>query len=225
MSYISIILLVIAVLNLYLAGFVFFRNRHSPSNFYYSLMLLCGTVWILGLFGYSLTFNAFHPFARLALINILYIGTLLASFYYFIFTCHFPYPTFKLPKWLRAFLYALVFGLAALLSLKPDFLIDLSILETNMEMTHIMNYLVFSLVFGAFVIAGFVVLLKKYFKAEGVSKRQIGYVLWGTALTYVLASITNLLPSFWNSYSTYWLGPVFTLINVSFIALLIFRNK
>ncbi len=223
MSYQSVILLVIAVLNLYLAGFVFFRNRHSSVNFYYSLMVLCGTAWILGLFGYSMSLN--NPINRLLTINILYIATLITSFYYFIFTCHFPYPTFKLPKWLTVILYAVTFCFALILSLKPDFLINLSILETNVEITHIFNYLLFSLLFGGFVIAGFIILLKKYFKAEGVIKRQIGYVLWGTALTYIFASITNLLPSFWNSYSTYWLGPVFTLINVFAVALLVFRNK
>lgn len=210
-------------MNLYLAGFVFFRNRLSAVNFYYSLMVLCGTFWIMGLLGYSLSLD--NPVNRLAFVNILYIATLLTGFYFFIFTCHFPYPTFRLPKWLTAVLYAIVFGFSFLLSVKPDFLLNFSLLDTNVEVTQMLNYLIFSIFFGAFVLAGFIVLFKKYKRSEGIHKRQIVYVLWGTALTYILATITNLLPSFWNSYQTYWLGPVFTLFNAFAIAYLIFRKN
>jgi len=95
-------------------------------------------------------------------------------------------------------------------------------MERNMEVTQMANYSIFSAVFGLLVLLSFVQLIVKYRKAEGYNKRLIKYVIWGTALTFVLATITNLIPSFWNTFGTYWMGPLFSLINFSVIAYLVF---
>lgn len=224
MSYQSIILLIIAAINLCLAIAVYLRNRQNPANFYYSMMVFVGTLWILGLFGYSL--NQYNPEFRLFFYQMLYVCTLITSFYYFIFTYNFPYKTFKLNKFFINSLYIIVLAYSYVLSVDSNYLISSSIFITNKENINFSNYLTFSLVFSCFIIAGFIILWLKYLKAEGVIKKQIKYILLATVATYVLASATNLFTGFWdNNYYIYIWGPIFSLINVSVIAWVLFSKK
>ncbi len=233
MSYQSIILLIIATINLCLAVAVYLRNRQSPANFYYSMMVFVGSLWILGLFGYSMTFD--NPTLRLFFTQLTYIFTLITGLYYFVFTYHFPYKTFTIPKIFFIFLYIFISLYALILSLDPGYLLDLSILYTNLESLNLINYLTFSLIFSIIIISGFIILFRKLNRAEGVIRRQIKYVLIATFLTYLLASITNLATGFFyqaeaNGFlnsawsDIYWLGPVFSLINVTVIGWILFKK-
>jgi|GEM_PF-6369299 len=233
MSYQSIILSIIGILNLILAIIVYLRNRKNLANFYYSMMVFSGSLWIFGLLGYSL--SAASPYTRLLFLQLIYIFTLLTSFYYFIFTYHFPYKIFKLPKYLFIILYIFILLYSLTLAFKPGYLIDLSILNTNKEIINIGNYFIFSIIFLSFIISGIIILINKYKSTEGVIKKNIKYVLVATFLTYFLASITNLLSGFFYIAestifmqsiwaSLYWLGPVFSLINFIVIAWVLFKK-
>jgi len=222
MSYQSVILLIIGILNLGLAIIVYWRNRKNLANFYYSMMVFTGSLWVFGNFAYSLFLD--QPDIRLAVISIIYICTLVTSFYYFIFTYNFPYKTFKLPRPFLTSLYIFVFLYALVLGFDSNYLIDLSILNTNEIIINLGNYWTFSVIFSLFIISGFIILFKKYFLVEGVYKSQIKYVLWATILTYTLASLTNLITGFWNNFDFHWLGPVFSLINFLVIGWVLFRK-
>jgi hypothetical protein len=224
MSYQSIILLATTVINLVLAIWIYKRNTEAPLNFYFSLMVLFGSFWNLGLFGYSLVLN--NPVARLFLIQFIYICTLITSLYYFIFCYHFPYRTFVFSKKFLIGTYSFVFLYSLFLSLNPNSIVDsFSILNSNIEVINLKSYFIFAVIFFTFVISGLTILIKKYLKAEGVFRKQLRYVIFGTALTYFLASATNLLPYFWDSVGYYWLGPVFSLINAGAIAFLVFFSN
>ena len=220
----SIILLIMAILNLILFSIVLKKNSSNQINLYYSLMLLTGSFWILGLFGYSLSTEI--PILRLLFIKLIYSFTLIAGFYYFVFCHYFPFRLFKPSKYITALAYIFVFGYSLFIALNNNYIVSFKeIMEGNAEVTQMVNYSIFSVVFGLLVLLSFVQLIVKYRKAEGYNKRLIKYVMWGMGLTFVLASITNLIPSFWNAYSTYWLGPLFSLINFSVIAYLIFYKS
>jgi len=217
----NLILVIIAVLNFLLAVAIFYKNRKSFVNLYFSLMVFVGSLWIFSLFGYSLASD--NPVLRLLFLKLIYTFTLIIGFYYFIFCYHFPYKLFKFPKLLSVLIYIFVLFYSLVLVINNNYLFSLEkLLIENLEATYIGNYLTFSIIFVLFIILGFIQLLIKFFKSESITKKLIGYVMVGTFATFILASITNLLPLLWDSFEIFWLGPVFSLINFSMIAYLIF---
>lgn len=223
MSYQSIIFLLVASLNLFLGIFIYFRNTKSPINFYFLLMVLCAAFWNFCLLGYSFNFDS--QYLRTILIQIIYICVLLVSFYYFIFCYHFPYRSFNMPKGIFPALYVFVLLYSLLISLKWDYLFSYIPENSTNDIINFPNYLVFSIIFGLFFLFGFIMLFKKYLYIDGIYKKQLKYVLWGTGLSFILASAFNLFPNQNNSWSLYWVGPIFTLINAGTIASLIFFSN
>jgi hypothetical protein len=130
-----------------------------------------------------------------------------------------------MPKGIFPALYVFVLLYSLLISLKWDYLFSYIPENSTNDIINFPNYLVFSIIFGLFFLFGFIMLFKKYLYIDGIYKKQLKYVLWGTGLSFILASAFNLFPNQNNSWSLYWVGPIFTLINAGTIASLIFFSN
>lgn len=86
-------------------------------------------------------------------------------------------------------------------------------------------YLVFSFYISVYFLSGYLILFKQLSMAkEPEEKLQIKYVLFGAILASVLALATDLVFPYLGIFDLTWLGPVFTLILIAFIAIAIFRH-
>ena len=74
--------------------------------------------------------------------------------------------------------------------------------------------LIFVVHFVAYMTVSFYILFKKYRQLSGIPKMQIAYVIYGTAVTSILASITNLFSPLSGDFSYFFVGPIFTLVMV-----------
>ncbi|MAZ40949.1 hypothetical protein CL654_02435 [bacterium] len=77
----------------------------------------------------------------------------------------------------------------------------------------------------AYFFGGLVWLTKKYFTASGNVKNQLKFIVTGTGISIVLGLLTNLVLPAFGVQGNDWMGPVGTLIFVSFIAYAIIRHK
>ncbi len=216
----SLILLIVALLNLSLGGFVYFKNKRDKINIYYGLTALTTAGWAFGLALFYLTKNPIDLIAyRFVYIFAALIGT---SFLAFSFV--FPYSKIKI-KAIYKFLFIVFTCFVIITSIWPGALIqsvELRPLEKWINYNEFLLY-IYTFYFTLCMIGAFGNFILKYKNADSEQKAQIKYVFAGTLAAAIWGTTFNLFLPLLKYYRLMWLGPYFTIVMVGLIAYAILK--
>jgi len=93
------------------------------------------------------------------------------------------------------------------------------------EVTYGIGNSIFAVYFLLFVMAGFIILYKKYKISENISKTQLLYMFFGMAVATAIGTITNLVLPLMGTSKLNYIGPSATVIFVSLTAYAITRYR
>jgi PAS domain S-box-containing protein len=211
------------VINLFLAGLVYFRDPRKPPNQAFAVFALTVVSWAfcVELVYTDTTHPSLIPWGRLAFAAASLVGSS------FVLFCQ-AFPELKrlsLSKgsWSLIVLGALMTGL----SLTPLVLRDVDILGTGRIQPH---YGPLYPVFGVFMLAAFGhgiwTLIRKWWTARGRSKLQLQYLSLGFCIALCGGSTTNLIiPALTGSSRLGVYGPYFSAFFVGLTAHAIIRHR
>jgi len=220
MDFKNIFLIIIAIANLILGLFSYFRNRKSKINLTWGVS--CSTVvfWTIAMVLYRSTDQESSIFWC----KILYISATLIPSTLLFFTILFPSEDFSFSK-LQKFLIFFPNFIIILLISWPGFIIKDVIWRFGQEKEIIWGpgYPLYAL----YIIGYFSYLLfnlfKKYQRSSGLLKMQLKYMFVGILCSILFGTIFNLfLPSFGN-FRFNWLGQITTIFYIGFITAAITR--
>lgn len=220
-----IVTFIITLLNIFLGVFIFYKNKKSKINRYYSLLCLSTALWAFFCSFLYLTTNV--QFIQIYILPAIYFFGALPPLFYLMFAYHFPYiksrysPVVLGLSWLITSLIAIL-SLLGIMKMEEATLVNGQIVENVI----FYNYLIFSVYFYLYIIWGFILLWQKYQVVSGINKLQLNYILLGTAITFLIISVFAIVLPLINYFGLVNLSPLFTLINFFVIAYLIFiKNR
>ncbi len=222
MSFPYFLLIVITVLNLALAIFVYSKNRRSSINLSFGLIALSVSAWALT----NGVFQATEDLGIAFIIAILsYIAAVMIAASFFWFSLVFPEETSGSVNLKKR---ALIVSLPAMIGLilVPDFVTE-AVTFTGYGKSIVTGpglYL-FALYVIALFAMSFISLIKKYRTSTGRYKAQLKYVFAGTFLSVIGGVFFNLILPLFGNYRFVWLGPNFSIIMVAFIGYAIVKLR
>lgn len=209
------IAIVAFLVSLFTALIVFQKNKHSGTNVYLGLLIFF--IGIYPVFNYlAVTSSSSEQallWAKMILLVSIPQGPLL-----FFFAKTFPSKTFVFNKKLQIFITCWVL-LNCILAISG--MIFASVSVNNGVVSIIPGPLVplFGMLHVGTIIAGLVVLAKKYRASKGIARRQLAYVYFGILISFALTFlITFVLPLFLNNTFLLALSPIFLTLAVLSVA-------
>jgi DNA-binding NtrC family response regulator len=216
MDIINISLIIIAIINLAFATFIYLRGKQREVSVLYSINILTIIGWILGMIAY----RAAPQSTSLFWCIVLYISPTPIASTFLYFTYIFPYheETFSLLKKRLIFLGN---AIIILLVLTPNFIIQDVIIRPGQEkaITFGPGYTIYAIYILGYFLYGFWKLLKKIFNSYGTQKYQIIYLLIGYSAGANISFITNLIMPWFGRFELNWVGqtlPTFMVCSVSY---------
>jgi hypothetical protein len=215
----NLILIIVAILNVFLGILIIAKDNKNLGNIYFSIMCFSGGLWtiFMGLLRIITDINILESY----ILKLTWEFSILPPLFYLLFSLNFPY---KYKNQLKlAWLYLIPITLI-ILNLLNIFRVESIYFENNrlVEKTIFNNYLMYAVYFFGYILAGFFILAKKYFSETGINKIRIKYILWPTLITFIIVTLFSITLPLVNKYFYDWFSPIFTLINISIIGYLIF---
>jgi hypothetical protein len=215
----NLILIIVAIFNLFLGLLIISKDHKNYSHVYFGLMCVFGGLWtmFMGLLNSITDIRILETY----ILKFTWICSIFPPLFYILFSLNFPYNIknqFKL-LWLY-----LIPGLLIFLSLLNSFQVETIYFENNrlVEKTIFDNYLIYAVYFFGYLLVGFFLLSKKYFSESGINKIRIKYILASTFITFLVVTLFSIILPLVNKYFYDWFSPIFTLINFIIIGYLIF---
>lgn len=221
MDIINAILTIVFSVNFVLATLIFINRKNSNGSIYFSLAAYCTTVWVLSMFFFRKVDNLDTIIIPT---KLLYVSGILISTFFLRFSYAFlsknTYRLFFVPITIPT---ALLVILIIFSSLIVDSVTYVASGEKNVF-------------FGtAYPIYGFVMLLYflwsyfnfyKTYKTENTeNKYRLSLIVAGTGLSVFSGLVFDIIFPYFGNFDLYWLGPVLTIIFVSFTAYAILKHK
>lgn len=217
------LLYLISVPNILLGAFILLRNIRDHINVYFASFAFTVGGWAAGLANYIFTLDT--QVAQ-GWAQFYYISAALIAYSFFGFSLSFS------GKWTHFKKSHLWFGLPSLLmvlaiAFLPEFLInDVVTREWGKEvLLDKTGYLLYTIYFSAYVIAGFIVMFRAYMGAQGLRRLYFKYVSLGLVPAFTMGMVFNLFLPFLGNYQHIWAGPLFTLIYVMFVSFAIVKHR
>lgn len=223
MGIINLLILISSILTIVLGFLVLFKGYKNPSNFWYFLMCFFGGSWgvmkviqflVIDVYWHDLLISRF----------VMFFGAL-APLAYFMLAYYFVYKI-KLSKFrlYTIFFVAIIVSLLNLAGILKH--ADVSIINNNLHRDIIFgDFLIFSAYYFIYVVIGFIILLKKYFILDGVSKLQVKFLIIGTISSFFTTGVVSVILLLFNNFSYDWLGAIFLLIHFFIIGYLLFIRQ
>lgn len=217
----NIFILIVGLINVLLGLYVYMRNRQNPSNFWFFMMCLFGGGWGF-IKAFQLAIMNIY-WQELFIVKMIYIFGVIAPFAYLMLAYNFPY---RVKVYTKKFLYLIyavptvIVALTVLGFLKKhnSFIINGELIRQ----VNVFDFSVFGIYFFLYVFAAFVILLKKYRKAEGIHRIQIKYMLLAAMGTFITTGFLSVILPWFNIFTYDWLGALFLLIHFIFIGYFLF---
>lgn len=221
-TYITTLYIIIILCNLALALLVFYKNKKSYLNIFFSLFTLNLSAWIFTI--YLLYTNNSY----LLLIGRLnFVFAELIAFFIFWFSFYFPIKIFVINPTIKYSL-SLLTVLLVIVTLFTD-LIDKEEVYNNVDgliTVHGNYYIVFALYFVLLVIISTIIVVLKYKKMNKVHKLHIKYYIIGSLIYIYFGIFSNIiLTTFTNSSNSSKIGPIFSIVFVISTSYAILKHK
>jgi hypothetical protein len=196
------LLLVTGILNIFLGGYVLYRNPRRLLNLSLSLFALGASGWILSLW-FTIYFFPILPVSKITFISPIFIIAFLALFAYELE-----------PKVLRRDPYVPILILLIPSVFFALILLDKVVTSVGVKNNHIVNtygeaYPLYGLTMLVYIFGSLIFLLYKYYRSQGIDRLRLKYVLLGLAFMLIPSVTSNLiLPLFFKTQSFNTIGPV-----------------
>lgn len=217
-SYIVLVLSFVAILDFILGILILLQDFRSKINALFSCICFFAALWCLGIIGfYSMKLQGD---ASSFWIISTHASASFVALMFFYFTISFPRPSIY-----KKYLY--------ILPIIPSAIILYYLFFTNMIIGNVFDdryeigqgYIFYSFYILLYFFVGYLFLFLQYKKTENKSERiQIKYILFGAVISSILGSVTNLIFPFMGVFQYNWLGPIFNVFLVIFIAYAIFKH-
>ncbi|MBI2050811.1 MAG: hypothetical protein HYT31_03310 [Parcubacteria group bacterium] len=217
----DIVLLVFGGLNLVLGFLIFARLARSRINVAFGLVTLGIFGWSLGLAFFESTDTLSHA---LNWARLYYISAAFIAYVFLLFARAFPYAKNPISRLSEAAL-GVPFLAICIMVFTPLHIEALFIQPWGKDVILGWGYVVYTVYFIMYMGIAFFLLWRKGRESIGIRKLQIRYVLLGTLITTAGGATTNLILPLVGDYRYIWLGPLFTLFLITFIAIAIVRYK
>ena len=215
----NLILIIIAVLNFFVALVIILRNSKSRINWSFGLLLFSVVGWCLTL-AFSNSINDYVAVLFWSRATY-YFSTIIAVFLVY-FSLVFPYQS-HLNKKQKIFISL------------PLIMILLILIKGNLLITGVIDkewgydvefdslwYILYSVYFFSFMIWSFINIWNKLKSATGHFQFQLRSILIGSLIAVGFGILFNLILPYFGIWSLNWLGPYFTITVLFIITYLIF---
>ncbi|MDD4333473.1 MAG: ATP-binding protein [Patescibacteria group bacterium] len=215
-------LIISAIINLFLAIFVYRKGKGRGVNFYYSLLACSVAAWSFGMFmyrGVNLSASAifwtkfYYFFSGIIPFSLLY------------FSLSFPDGKIKIKNWLNYLI--IIVGVVFVFSALYDNFIVKNVIPNPAGEHYIFfgqGLNIWGLYLMLYFVLSFFVIIKKFFSYKGILRQQISYFILGSLISTLIGVTTNhILPLFFHNPKYAWIGPTGTIIMVAFLAYAITR--
>lgn len=217
-----IILVSIAFLNFSLGASIFLHSKRSVTSMWFSLFAFWLGVWSFGMMMYASDQSSWATIFAWSLI-LHFAGACIAlSLLFFSFS----YPEDKMPfnKIWQIFFTIPLFIIFYFLFINKQIIVDLKILLESRQLIYGLWYPFY---FGYFFIYMGGSLLTLFVKASKIKdlfkKKQVMFVFLGTFFPIVFTGIINMILPAFGDFTYAWVGPIFLLIVLMFIAYAIIK--
>jgi signal transduction histidine kinase len=217
----DIVLFAVGGLNIVLGILVLVRTIKNRINVMYALLALGIFVWSIGLVFFD---NAEDFTSALLWAQVYYIAAGFIAYVFLNFCLAFPYSKIKYTR-VKHIIFVLPFLATSVIVFTPYHVETIFIQPWGKDVILGWGYALYTVYFILYMGAGFLWLWKKGRESVGIRKLQIRYVLLGTLIATIGAATTNLIYPLLGNYQHIWLGPIFTLFLVVFIAYAIVQYK
>lgn len=218
----SILVITIALIQITLALFVFFKRRGSLTNILFAALSIAAVGWVLANYASVGILNSPGVIysARITLFFVVIQNTL---FYLFART----YPGFRWiysKRWLAV--YLLFSGFAAAATISPFVFTEAVLKDGQPQATAGPAIMIFIAHALLSIVVAFRVLVRKKRQARGVQRSQLRLLLWASVLNWGVVPITNfVLPLVMSSLFFVQISPIYTLLFTGLIGYSIIAQK
>ncbi len=224
----SFILFIVFINSLY-GSIIYSKNSSNKINFSFFILTITISLWCITMFAYRGFFD--HDLV-LWMARLLYFTAITIPTAFIYFAIIFPYPDTKLNNY-HKYLIPVPMIILCLFSLFPDLFIQDVILYQDKENSIVFNqraHVLFGLYVICYFIWAYLIIFKKYLRAEGILKTQFGYIFIGTLGSTTITLVTNLAFLFFGYFDFNWVGQVgiifmITLIFYSIVKFELFNIK
>jgi len=220
----AIALLFVAISNFILASIIYQQNIPKIAyNIFYSFFAFFVGLWAFSMMMFRSVADMSYSIFWMKLTYVSAVG-IACSFLYFILF----FPKNKKLKKITNFFICTFSLIMVILILSNNFLVQKVILLPwgKEVITSKWAHFIFAIYFISFFFGAISFCLYKYRNSTGIIRDQFRYIFFGIAIPGVLGTFFNLaIPLFFNTHRLTWLGPLFTIIMVIFIAYAITRYR
>ena len=218
----NLILIVVAIINVILGVSIYVRNKKSPINISFVLLMIFTGLWSIGL-AFSREYagsTAALSWSRSTYLTSLFIGVILL---YFSFV--FPYQE-RISRLKNIFIWSPFIILSLILIFDTNFIIkEMTVMPWGYDNVYSGGYLIFSIVFIYYFVWAFINMIRKYFKSHGTLKIQLRSMIIGLGLAGIFGIIFDLILPYMGNWKFNWLGPYFTIFVLFSVSYLLFFRK
>lgn len=223
MSLINLSLVFIAALNGAMAALIFFRNPKNKINISFSITLLFLTIWIIGMVMFREAESEKMALLWTWIQNG--FGSYLAITF-FLFAIYFPYQNFILKNWQKSLIVLSIVVITLIVIMPGVWVTKINFIpHSNDYDFNRLGLIYFNLHFLFYVFSAFYILINKYKISQGVTKRQLGYLIVATGFMVIFGTaFAAIYPLFTATLGPYWMAAYFTIPMILVISHLIFQK-
>lgn len=220
----TVSLIVVAILNVFLAAVIYFRNKRSEINLSFSAFAFSVGLWSFVIASYRISQNLGTAMflMRSSYIVALAIG---ASFFYFSLVFPIKNRSYNFVKVILSFFFFGFIVVAFIPNLLTKYIIvHLWGKEVVLGWS---GYLLFTLFFVSTFVVGLIILWKKFFTNSGIVKKQLLFIALSVSIAGLFGILFNLFfaSPFLQNFKYIWAGPLFTTVIVGAITYAIIRHR
>jgi signal transduction histidine kinase len=216
--------IIIVIANLILAVIIYKNNRKSITHILLSILSFIIILWTI--------FNALalSPGSEdIRLLHVRLVMLFTTPFGPVIFLLAKVFPNKKVTiKKKSIYIGVLIFNVITAISSMSGYMFTslTNLPNNNFDLVPGPAIALYGVNFIGFMALGFIQLIKKYKKAKGLLKKQIGFFLFGLISSFTLLTLTNFIAVvIFRSISLTFLGPGFTIILLGAIAYSIIKHR
>ncbi|MBU1130959.1 hypothetical protein KJ840_02395 [Patescibacteria group bacterium] len=218
----NIILIAVALINIFLGVTLLVKNAKSPINVSFSLVTFGVAVWSFGIamFNKTLDMETAIAWARLY-----YFGGAIIIFAFLFFANHFPYKSFAVSE-NKLLLITLPLLTITFVIFHPTLLVEKAThyFWGNDANVKLLGHVLYIIYFFSFLILAYKMLITKFKKSEGVIRFILLQLIIITAISFIIAFTFDLIVPLLGNYRLIWVGPYFSLITIFYVMSLIFKK-
>ena len=219
MTLVPYILAGVIIANFMLSIMILSRGMRDRINEIFGLLSFSVVLWSVGILGFY--FIELPDFLSSHWIILTHSSAILIAISFFYFSLNFPNKLTK--NRLLYFLYSVPFFVMLYCLFFTQRIIG-NVIGNSYEINSC--YIVYGLFVALYFFGGYINLFIQHQKTnEWAQKMQVRYVLIGSILSSIPATVTDLIFPYIGIFKYTWLGPLFTLVLVLSIAMAIFRYR